>query len=108
PSLASRSYALPRALHSFPTRRSSDLVETALREQFQGQSHIPRLGLRLAQQFGVKVLECGGLDQAAVPHIVVVALCCTAVDDGLLDRKSTRLNSSHDSTSYAVFCLKKV
>src|SRR5437868_13165691 len=23
------------------------------------------------------------------------------------DRKSTRLNSSHDSTSYAVFCLKK-
>src|SRR5438477_1952581 len=25
----------------------------------------------------------------------------------LLDRKSTRLNSSHMSTSYAVFCLKK-
>src|SRR5437868_8966366 len=24
-----------------------------------------------------------------------------------LDRKSTRLNSSHASTSYAVFCLKK-
>src|SRR3989337_1347024 len=24
-----------------------------------------------------------------------------------LDRKSTRLNSSHGSTSYAVFCLKK-
>src|SRR5689334_24676256 len=28
------------------------------------------------------------------------------VDDGL-DRKSTRLNSSHSSISYAVFCLKK-
>src|SRR5690242_21111203 len=27
--------------------------------------------------------------------------------DGLLDRKSTRLNSSHMSISYAVFCLKK-
>src|SRR5206468_9657981 len=26
--------------------------------------------------------------------------CCS-------DRKSTRLNSSHDQTSYAVFCLKK-
>src|SRR5690348_17908353 len=26
---------------------------------------------------------------------------------GLLDRKSTRLNSSHPSISYAVFCLKK-
>src|SRR5207245_7808974 len=26
---------------------------------------------------------------------------------GLADRKSTRLNSSHGSISYAVFCLKK-
>src|SRR5438876_8501816 len=26
---------------------------------------------------------------------------------GILDRKSTRLNSSHPSISYAVFCLKK-
>src|SRR5689334_24498528 len=26
---------------------------------------------------------------------------------GFLDRKSTRLNSSHSSISYAVFCLKK-
>src|SRR3712207_8030651 len=27
--------------------------------------------------------------------------------DGLPDRKSTRLNSSHANISYAVFCLKK-
>src|SRR5689334_23623493 len=27
--------------------------------------------------------------------------------EDLLDRKSTRLNSSHSSISYAVFCLKK-
>src|SRR2546427_5730221 len=27
--------------------------------------------------------------------------------DGLTDRKSTRLNSSHSQISYAVFCLKK-
>src|SRR3712207_8906968 len=27
--------------------------------------------------------------------------------DGLRDRKSTRLNSSHATISYAVFCLKK-
>src|SRR5688572_31128472 len=27
--------------------------------------------------------------------------------EGPLDRKSTRLNSSHSQTSYAVFCLKK-
>src|SRR2546430_11086423 len=29
------------------------------------------------------------------------------VGAGLLDRKSTRLNSSHSQISYAVFCLKK-
>src|SRR2546427_6534647 len=28
-------------------------------------------------------------------------------EDGDLDRKSTRLNSSHSQISYAVFCLKK-
>src|SRR5687768_18334681 len=28
-------------------------------------------------------------------------------DESLLDRKSTRLNSSHGYISYAVFCLKK-
>src|SRR2546421_12936182 len=27
--------------------------------------------------------------------------------DAVVDRKSTRLNSSHDQISYAVFCLKK-
>src|SRR3712207_8772323 len=29
------------------------------------------------------------------------------VDQALVDRKSTRLNSSHANISYAVFCLKK-
>src|SRR5438876_5176451 len=33
-----------------------------------------------------------------------LAACCA---HGALDRKSTRLNSSHPSISYAVFCLKK-
>src|SRR5207249_10200050 len=32
------------------------------------------------------------------------ACCCWAIAE---DRKSTRLNSSHVSISYAVFCLKK-
>src|SRR2546421_8403663 len=30
-----------------------------------------------------------------------------ALVSAVLDRKSTRLNSSHDQISYAVFCLKK-
>src|SRR2546421_746940 len=32
---------------------------------------------------------------------------CSVLLNNLLDRKSTRLNSSHDQISYAVFCLKK-
>src|SRR3712207_9428125 len=35
----------------------------------------------------------------------IASLGVTAVE--LLDRKSTRLNSSHANISYAVFCLKK-
>src|SRR5699024_12123984 len=34
-------------------------------------------------------------------------LCIVALNASALDRKSTRLNSSHVSISYAVFCLKK-
>src|SRR5437588_7977110 len=42
-------------------------------------------------------------------HMAVVALCVQDVGDAGrgLDRKSTRLNSSHTVISYAVFCLKK-
>src|SRR2546428_8858205 len=32
---------------------------------------------------------------------------CSTPPQSALDRKSTRLNSSHDQISYAVFCLKK-
>src|SRR5207247_3500585 len=31
----------------------------------------------------------------------------TTIEQDFKDRKSTRLNSSHEWTSYAVFCLKK-
>src|SRR2546430_11408749 len=39
--------------------------------------------------------------RAAVPRVAVRR------EPDLLDRKSTRLNSSHSQISYAVFCLKK-
>src|SRR6266705_4292830 len=35
------------------------------------------------------------------------ASTCSAVTSAFRDRKSTRLNSSHRTISYAVFCLKK-
>src|SRR5207249_5025704 len=43
-------------------------------------------------------------------HIAALGACVSVADvnnDGWPDRKSTRLNSSHVSISYAVFCLKK-
>src|SRR3712207_7312368 len=38
---------------------------------------------------------------------VALAKAMESTDDPALDRKSTRLNSSHANISYAVFCLKK-
>src|SRR3712207_7448445 len=41
-------------------------------------------------------------------HPVEIAKGLTKqMDEGRIDRKSTRLNSSHANISYAVFCLKK-
>src|SRR5437773_7957743 len=81
--------AAHRFLHSFPTRRSSDLDPGA-----------GRLGDR-AHALGY-VRSAGGL-------CGVRGLDLLRADRGgaLQDRKSTRLNSSHITISYAVFCLKK-
>src|SRR3712207_8619945 len=49
------------------------------------------------------VLVVGGRLQ----RLVEVAEAQPGLDLGHLDRKSTRLNSSHANISYAVFCLKK-
>src|SRR5262245_64580671 len=65
-----------RDLHSFPTRRSSDL---------------DRLRLRALDGAHRDVLL-----EHQVPPL-----------EKDVDRKSTRLNSSHLGISYAVFCLKK-
>src|SRR5437867_5406448 len=66
------SFSNHRDLHSFPTRRSSDLQ---LRPVGNDLVRLKGLFLDLLAQQG--------------------------------DRKSTRLNSSHRTISYAVFCLKK-
>src|SRR5438067_4430419 len=71
-----------RVLHSFPTRRSSDLRE-GHRSRHAARARIPRGCQRPAAR---RRPQC-----RLVPA----------------DRKSTRLNSSHVSISYAVFCLKK-
>src|SRR3712207_8829801 len=44
-----------------------------------------------------------------LPHsdVLLLPLVTLLTGLGLVDRKSTRLNSSHANISYAVFCLKK-
>src|SRR5437868_11999036 len=73
-----------KVLHSFPTRRSSDLKE--LRDKLAE--------LRTATP----------ADRTAKLAVLARQQARFAVRS---DRKSTRLNSSHVSISYAVFCLKK-
>src|SRR5438132_4618633 len=46
-------------------------------------------------------------DRQSYEFALVSAAAAVEVDDGRIDRKSTRLNSSHTVSSYAVFCLKK-
>src|SRR5207249_6882582 len=90
--------APPRALHSFPTRRSSDLALASGRIR-----NLNECGFR--QRPDLHSIEPHGVVPSHRFH--------QFVEDGrdgknfLLDRKSTRLNSSHVSISYAVFCLKK-
>src|SRR5207249_7350809 len=81
----------PRHLHSFPTRRSSDLdLEAAAPARRPGET------IALRRPGGRRVVAPRRRD-AREP----------AAEGRSSDRKSTRLNSSHVSISYAVFCLKK-
>src|SRR5436309_9930436 len=72
-------YAVLRDLHTFPTRRSSDLF------------------------FEPGTAQCAAGFVVYGPQTMLVLAHSASVED----RKSTRLNSSHVKISYAVFCLKK-
>src|SRR5205085_11574566 len=89
----------PRDLHSFPTRRSSDLliVSAPSRPSKFSTPDALLLPLIVSAKFEPRT-ETTPLN-VSVPVDVPVAVP--------EDRKSTRLNSSHSQISYAVFCLKK-
>src|SRR5207249_5102049 len=92
-----RSGALPD-LHSFPTRRSSDLRRSGRRTR-------PAPVSTQSPQLRSPSEAVHGRSKAK-RNTLTVATRSAAPHTGQ-DRKSTRLNSSHVSTSYAVFCLKK-
>src|SRR5690606_42090355 len=98
----------PRALHSFPTRRSpiSRLTRDAAGEKFLGRgegqgvhSHRPHQSAnRLASLFIVVYDEDGRF----VGHgCRLLKIALSRPGGGGIDRKSTRLNSSHVKISYA-------
>src|SRR5690606_40042702 len=90
----------PPALHSFPIRRSSDLRLAAvsapglLQELSRPEKTVlpPEGSSQLSEhlEFGAAVGE------------VLAAVSASRLGDINIDRKSTRLNSSHVKTSYAV------
>src|SRR5690606_41739751 len=83
-----------RVLHSFPTRRSSDLADP-----FRQWTPAELIDLGLSRP-----MKCvpGTCFAYAHTNFVILGEVLAKVD-----RKSTRLNSSHVKSSYAVFCLKK-
>src|SRR5690348_17906578 len=83
-------YRAPRDLPSFPTRRSSDLFDVLVEQNRQQEAE-----------------DETGEDEEEREDDGVTQIDLEAEDPEQLDRKSTRLNSSHPSISYAVFCLKK-
>src|SRR5207249_9058337 len=95
-------------LPSFPTRRSSDLTPWFLMGAILFGTMASKSGLarRLAYLVTLKI----GTTYSRLLLALIVSdfLLTFLVPSGMArvtDRKSTRLNSSHVSISYAVFCL---
>src|SRR5699024_12747340 len=92
----------PSLLHTSPTRRSSDLFD---RDHRPGPGHLcpEQIGVRPhAREVHALHLGVLGEPRGDLPRPLLLGAARLAEPD----RKSTRLNSSHASRSYAVFCLK--
>src|SRR5699024_11522357 len=93
--------------HSFPTRRSSDLGDG---------THVAVENCKVISggEYDCCIQVSGGAslrvaDSNISKYHTAIAVIGSPVSrtTAVIDRKSTRLNSSHVSISYAVFCLKK-
>src|SRR5206468_11147823 len=86
-------------VHSFPTRRSSDLRPP------RGALGPPRTPAPFCHSIACRARP--GPQLCSTTPTAFGADECGPSHHITPDRKSTRLNSSHDQISYAVFCLKK-
>src|SRR5438034_1414900 len=85
-----------------PTRRSSDLpADLPAIFQLLEQAGLPRDGLDAHVATTLAAKDGQRLVGTAAPYSSRAAVPTN------LDRKSTRLNSSHTVSSYAAFCLKQ-
>src|SRR5699024_11621561 len=104
--------------HSFPTRRSSDLYAIVgtdgidevhgATSQDEHEAQVTKLMMSRAAKT-ILVADSAKFDRRAFatvggPEEFEMLVTDRGISE---DRKSTRLNSSHVSISYAVFCLKK-
>src|SRR5699024_11875165 len=95
-------------IHSFPTRRSSDLaiVQIVIRDfVVKTHSHDPEFRspkIKHYRQF--RTPDVYSICPIFIERVSFYSLVGYS-GPKFIDRKSTRLNSSHVSISYAVFCL---
>src|SRR5207244_12867613 len=101
-------HSTPLALHAFPTRRSSDLSQGDLVELAAGGAALVPYDRALRRSHSDRV-HANPQVRGPVDHserrraLVVLAVGQEHDARGREDRKSTRLNSSHQIISYAVF-----
>src|SRR5690606_41372745 len=88
-----------RDLHSFPTRRSSDLTHEA--------SEVDEQTFFYSRETGGTVVSSALFEMQKIVRERYPVDQWNIYAAQARDRKSTRLNSSHVKISYAVFCLKK-
>src|SRR5207247_4249150 len=98
------SFADPRDLHSFPTRAlpisvcrasGAETLTSAPQVCSPNSSRSRHIARRSSARPASRCLVSSSRGSTRSSHKATI------------DRKSTRLNSSHEWTSYAVFCLKK-
>src|SRR3712207_7477897 len=81
--------------------------------EISGQERVGRKIAALALEKGVLIRPIGNIVYFMPPYIItkeeidsMLEVCKVSIEE-YIDRKSTRLNSSHANISYAVFCLNK-
>src|SRR4051812_24017602 len=93
----------PRSpLFPYTTLFRSAVTSQALGQK-QRSTHHQSLGTPAVMSSGMSLSKLS----FPVPKGLCVLVLCSLSEPSESDRKSTRLNSSHMSISYAVFCLKK-